>query len=280
MTMTDRPAIPAELMDDQPVPDAQLDLLAELAAAFPGTVHALAAEAERFDPEAPVDELMHRLQSPAAVDAVRSIAADAPAVVAFAVTDRPLAEWALRKLQAVEAVRKERRELAATWKAEVDRWLADELRPLDARYTFLEGHLLRYGRQVREADGTATIKLPSGTLASTGHKAKPAIQDQDEVLAWAEALPEAIRDGEASPIKRTAEVQISRLAKLVKVHKLEEPRNPDDEGDDEVVVTYVATLAYDPETGEEWPEGTDPRKHAIPGVRVEPEGASYRVTLT
>lgn len=294
MTMTDRP-IPADLMDHQPVPAEQLDLFARLAQAFPGSAAELVEAAAALTPE---EVEVHRagheastaMLAPGAAgkDVWRTPAAQlahqAPEVVRFAVADKMTAEWTLRKMAATERERAEARELAAQWRAEVDRFERETLAPLDRTYSFFEGHAEAYMRTVREESNGATksIKLVAGTLKSTGStKPKPAIEDQAALLEWAHGLPPTILEGDLTPIKRTEEVQISRLAKLVTVHEIPEPiveEGPDGEA---VTTGYstrrFVTLALNPETGEAWPEDFDPAAHAIPGARVEIPTVSYKV---
>lgn len=285
MTMTDHPGLPADLMDVQPIPSDQLDLLAELSRAFPGSLPELteaAATAEPFDAEQA--RLLEGGEADAILPPELVLAARAPEVVRFAVTDRGLAEWAMRRLVEVSAIRAERKALAKQWRDEVDRWEREELRPLDAKATFFEGHLNAYMLRERAESGDTvkSIKLPSGTLKSTGStKPKPAIEDQEALLAWAKTLPEEVLAGEHTPIKTTEEVQISRLAPLVTVIEIEEPREPmvvDDAGEEpETVLRRYVVPVVNPETGEPWPENEDLTAHAVPGTRVEVPGIKPRV---
>lgn len=274
MTMTERPTIPAALMDVQPIPEAELDLFARLAQVFPGNPIELALEASRRT-RAQLEEAQGKLLHDDDGDAEPGahLALHAPAVTGFRVTDRGLAEWTIRKMAETEAVREERRDLAKQWRTEVDRWERAELAPMNATYRFFEAHLEAFMLAERTAsdDKVKSIRLSCGMLKSTGGgKAKPAIEDQAALLAWAEELPEAIRDGELSPIKRSAEVQISRLAPLTTVHELwldeEGMACPEEEA---YSVRRFVTLALNPETGEAWGEDFNPEDHAIPGTKVE-----------
>lgn len=280
MTMTDRPTIPAALMDLQPVSDAGLEVLAELAAAFPGSVTDLVDAARAATPDDQAAAVV-RDETADDADAAALLAARAPEVHRFAVTDRGTAEWAMRKAAEVEAQRAERRELAKQWRDEVDRWLTAELKPLDATFAFFEGHLNAYMLAERAAsDGKVkSIKLTAGTLKSTGGSdPKPAIADSSEVLAWAEELPEELLDdAERSPLKITREVQISRLTKMgLAIHEVETDR-ADEDG--EPITELVVCPAVDPETGEPWGDDFDPAAHAIPGMTVELPQVKPRVEV-
>jgi hypothetical protein len=282
MTMTDHPGLPAELMDLQPIPSDQLDLLAELSRAFPGSTAELLAAAANAEPTGEQHLLLESGEADAILPAELVLASRAEAAVRFAVTDRSLAEWAMRKLVEIESIRRERKALAKQWRDEVDRWEREELRPLDAKASFFEGHLNDYMLRERAESGDTvkSIKLPSGTLKSTGSTTpKAAIEDQEALLGWARELPAQILEGDGTPIKTTEEVQISRLAKLVQVHIVEEPieGEADDDGEPLVAVQQYVTLAFDPETGEPWGDDFDPAEHAIPGARVEIPGIKPRV---
>lgn len=281
MTITDRPTIPAELMDLQPIPDASLELMAELAAAFPGSVAELASAAAEATSDEQAEALAHD-EADADADPAALLAARAPEVHRFAITDRALAEWAMRKAAEVEAERRERRELAAQWRTEVDRWERAELRPLDARYAFFEGHLNAYMLAERAASDNKvkSIRLTAGTLKSTGGTdPKPAVAEAAEVLAWTETLPaELLEDDERSPVKVTREVQINRLTKLgLVIHEVETDQ-ADEDG--EPITELVVCPAVDPETGEPWGEDFDPRAHAIPGMEVKAPEVKPRVELS
>lgn len=284
MTMTEPRPLPAVLMDEQPIPSDQLDLLAELSRAFPGSLPELVTAAGETEATDEQQQLLETEEADAILPVELVLAARAPEVVRFRITDRNLAEWAMRKATEVEAIRRERKALAKQWRDEVDRWEREELRPLDAKLAFFEGHLNDYMLRERAESGDTvkSIKLPSGTLKSTGStKPKAAIEDQEELLAWAKGLPAALLEGDGTPIKTTEEVQISRLAKLVEVHIVEEPieGEADEDGEPQVAVRQYVTLAFDPETGEPWGDDFDPAEHAIPGARVEVPGIKPRIEL-
>lgn len=119
-------------------------------------------------------------------------AALAEVVQTWRVDDDRLAEWAARKLTAVEREWSTIEEQAEGWVDEITRWRAERLRPLEARRRFFEGALTDYLRRRREEDPTVkTITLPSATLKSSARKAQAVVVDEAAVIAWALAALEA-----------------------------------------------------------------------------------------
>lgn len=125
----------------------------------------------------------------ASIVAPETWARDLPEPVrSFRVEDVGAAEWAMRKLRAVERERTEAREQAAVWKAEVDVWLEAELARSASTAAFFTAHLERYAVQCRIETGRATLTLPSGKVSTTQQKAKVVVEDEAVVIAWAKTV--------------------------------------------------------------------------------------------
>lgn len=144
------------------------------------------------------------------------------------VTDDNAAEWAMRKLAAVDAEASEVHDQAAAWRDEIDRWQDERLRPLTARREFFVAVLVDYLARLRDTDPKVkTRKLPSGTIRSTSSGAKVDVADADAVIAWAES--ELDTDEAALVVRKSC--QLSELRKVATV------------SEHETGVRYVARLA-------------------------------------
>lgn len=163
--------IPAELLDLEGIPTTE-DLGALVAAA-----RELAAEVG-VDAEAIALEMVTSDEplGPPAADAARR----------WRPENDDQAEWALRVLARAEASSDATRTQAMRWRAKIDEWEAGQLAEDSVTIAVMTGHLERYGLSRREAGGGATTKLPSGKVATTGHKSKVVVIDEAAVIDWAD----------------------------------------------------------------------------------------------
>lgn len=227
MTMTDRP-IPADLAfpgGDEPLSPDDLRALEELADRA-GTLTVedlLAAVLETAEAESEEDRVRSAVSiglDLAGADDPEHPLASLTRVARWRVEDDGGAEWAARKLAAVKAEQDEAEELAAQWRAEIDRWLTERRRPLAKRYGFFEGLLLDYLRRRMEADPKLrTITLPSATLKGSVAKPKVGLAEEEAALealiAWADEHLDA--DDLAAVVKTTRKPMVSELRKVASV---------------------------------------------------------------
>lgn len=211
MTLTnDLPLLPPELAlpgRDEPLSDYD--------------VHEASEAAQRLADECAIDvsAALDQLRSDDEGDG--SASEHLRSTLRWRVTDDPDAEWAMRKLAAVERERDDVREQAQLWRDEISRWERERCRPLDARAAFFEGALIDYLRELRDADpAVKSRKLPSGTISSRSSGAKVVIADADAVIAWAEATLDG--DDLAAVVRKAA--QLSEFRKVASVEQREHAR--------------------------------------------------------
>lgn len=111
----------------------------------------------------------------------------------FTVETPEQANWALRKIRALQAKINEAKELAQAEVDRIDQWLADETGKAEDSIAFFTGLLEEYHRAEIERDPKAkTIKLPYGQLQMRAQQ--PDFQRDDKVLIeWAqEADPQFV----------------------------------------------------------------------------------------
>ena len=155
------------------------------------------------------------------------------------------AEWAMRKLAQMRARIAEVDRLAKYWAAEIAQWADQERKAPSRTAAFFEGVLKDYGRRKREAEKMATVRLPSGSVASRKGGGRVAISDEIAVMKWAKTLP---KDKQAEIIKVKESLRVSAIQKLVSVTK------------DGAVVADGGEI--------------------VPGLIVQPETVTFTVTPT
>ncbi len=113
-------------------------------------------------------------------------------VARWTVTDDGSAEWALRKLAAVQASLAELEERRDQWAAKIAQWFDHASRPLARKATFFAAHLEDYAlRRRAETNGQVkTVVLPSGRIATHAGRMVVAVADEPAFRAWALANPE------------------------------------------------------------------------------------------
>lgn len=102
------------------------------------------------------------------------------------IDDLDKAEWAMRKLSAINKELAEKESIAEAWTRKISEWLEGEIKPLVKHREFFEGHLEAYARELRERENIKTLKLPSGRVKSTYKAARPQVVDEDSLIEWLE----------------------------------------------------------------------------------------------
>lgn len=152
--------LPSELaLDDEPLDDEQIDsALAELAglAAAHDEVRAVVEQREDVAP-----------------------------VVRWAITDDGLAEWAMRKLAAINRRTAELERQRDEWAMRIRYWFEHATGALGRRAEFFAGHLERYALDQRKITGEMTLRLPSGNVATRKVPPKVVVSDEAAFRAWA-----------------------------------------------------------------------------------------------
>lgn len=163
------------------------------------------------------------------------------------------AEWCLRKLQEARAELEHVEWQMAGYMESLARWQARATRAPLGTVAFMESRLELYARRYREATGKATLRLPSGDVATTDRKPRPVIQDQQLLLEWCLVHhPEAVHTDDPKPPRQVVYADAARaLGQVATV------RDPDLDLDVLVFVT---------------PDG-----ERIPGMGVEPGGVDAKV---
>lgn len=174
----------------------------------------LALERAPFDLETldrAVDELEHG-------DGTVDVPESATGMVRrWEIADDGAAEWALRHLAAIEHERAAIQEQADLWFDQIHQWLNGELARVRPRAEFFEGHLKRYGLQVRADDPRrATVSLPSGKISTRVPSGPVAdVEDEEKVIEWAAG---SLTDEDyAAVIRTTQKALIVELRKRVVV---------------------------------------------------------------
>lgn len=200
------PPIPAELaVDNVPITDAEFDML-EAAVAVWSTEAGVDFEsmladviARPWDGEAPGGAFTH-VQGATNVAHWQMI------------TDED-AEWALRKLAMAQEDVDRLRAQAESWQARIQQWFVQASRTHVTRVRLMEARLADYGRRRRDAGGGATLKLPSGQVASKWNRPTLAVVDESAFVEWLKAVkPEAVKTVESPRLR-----DIGDAAKVVEV---------------------------------------------------------------
>jgi hypothetical protein len=167
--------LPAALTADPPIPDDDLEAVADVMHRF--------AESAALDLETVAAGLI-------AGDAIDpGVGATAPEIArGYRLADLGGAEWAMRKMREAHEHVAEVEAQAAQWAREVTWWAERESRAAVATATYMAGLLEDYHRRRREEDPkAATTRLPSGVIESTAHKAAVEVTDEEALLAWCQA---------------------------------------------------------------------------------------------
>lgn len=110
-----------------------------------------------------------------------------PSIAGYVPSTIGEAEWAMAHLVRARAALDAVRDQHAVWQERLDAWATSEARPHTRRSAFFNHALTMFGLRRREETGSATVKLPSGTIATRAAQPRMAIEDADAVVAWAKA---------------------------------------------------------------------------------------------
>lgn len=302
--------IPAELAYDDAPPLTDEDL-----ERWESSVLALADDAH-MDVDAAALQLLEAMDRPALLvvggaisdeavaDAGGQLLADVPQTEAkrpWSIEDDDAAEWAMRKVAAIDQDLAELRERAAGWAERIQRWFSEASRPLQARRLLLTYKLEQYGKRERETSGRKTVKLPSGKVGTRSAQAAAKVAVEPLVIAWAKEHLEG--DELAAVVKVVESVRVSDLRNHVTVgrvlvqtewlatlaceHTVEGVWLPDGTGSVEPEVAEIlacdtcgegAAVAH-VETRQRWRDAVlDADGKEVPGCVVEPEHVTATVT--
>lgn len=183
------------------------------------------------------------------------------------------AAWAMAKLQAADEELRHVAEVADEWHRQIDEWAAGRGKPLLATRAYMDAQLCDYALRLREAtEGrTKSVKLPNGTVRTTGRPAKPAVYDEGAVLAWAKAnlAPEQVQ----AVVKVTEHVSVTNWREVVQLDTVVD-RAKVTLANCGCVVWYQRTTGFPPydvcDRDSDPSVGTDPKVlgslPAVPGV--------------
>lgn len=212
--MTAAEAMPPELaLDEPPLTDTDL-------AVYFGDAEALAVEAS--------------LDFDAAAELLREAATDSPvhAAARWRIEADDQAEWAMRKLLVAED---EMRQLIAQrdeYVARIDAWLERCAKASARTVGYMTERLEDYGVRRREAGGSPTLHLPSGSVKTSSSRPAADVDDDDVVATWLETIDgrlpaeqaakwaAAMDDAELTlddVVQRKAKVYVGKFRKLVHV---------------------------------------------------------------
>lgn len=164
------------------------------------------------------------------------------------------AEWAGRKLAAVEARAADIDQQEAVWVARVRLWAEDERRRIAGARWFFRDRLERFALDVRAADDRQkTVRLPSVEVLTRSAGAKVVVTDEAAVLAWARSLPDEER---AAVVKVKESVSLTGLREIVAVSE---------NSDGGTITTYLAVHTASGEI--------------VPGLGVDPGGLTASVKV-
>lgn len=117
-------------------------------------------------------------------------------------------ERSLRYLDHLSREFQEARDRAATWRAEIDRWEAQQTGAISTKATAVGVALEAYALARRRESGVKALDYPSGRLETRKGRDKTTVVDELALLAWCESeAPDAV--------KVTKSVLVSKLPEHV-----------------------------------------------------------------
>lgn len=121
------------------------------------------------------------------------------------IEDDETAEWAMRKLATTQAELAALDEQMRRWTARIQAWRERRAAPLVRSRDFMAERLKDYALALREATGTKSLDLPSGTVSTRASQPKLEIADDDAFVSWAlDVAPSLLRVGVARDEIRAA----------------------------------------------------------------------------
>lgn len=140
---------------------------------------------------------------------------EAQAVHGWTIEDDGAAEWAMRRVAALDAKLAHLAELRDGWASRIAQWFDRSAVRLGRERLFFAARLVAYQERRRLADKRAkTLTLPSGDVTSTATGGNLVIVDKAAVVAWAEALGGDALD---AIVKVTKEPLVSKMGPFVKM---------------------------------------------------------------
>jgi phage host-nuclease inhibitor protein Gam len=138
------------------------------------------------------------------------------------ITDNLSAEWAMRKVAEAERARDRTHEQAFAWREQIDRWEAEQLKPLNRTVSFFTGHLAQFLQELRSADpDTKSLSLPSGRVSSKRGQAKVRVIDEAQVIAFLQKYAEEMDRPAEDFLRAKVEVKTLALRELLSEDGLE-----------------------------------------------------------
>ncbi len=204
--------LPAALVADPPIDDDDLATLVQILADQ--------ADDDGTDVATVVDSVIGGMDTTDTGPSVPEIA------VGYRLPDLGAAEWAMRKMReahehltAVEAQ-------AMQWAREVADYAERESRAAAATATYMAGLLEDYTRRRRDEDpNVKTVRLLSGVVETTAHKASVEVVDEAALVEWArEHAPTAVVEVPVS--YKVPAAAVKALGSIVEDHHQEAEDGP------------------------------------------------------
>lgn len=116
----------------------------------------------------------------------------------WVITDTGAAEWAMAKLAQARAVKAAAQQQYDAWHAQLAEWYTKATADATRTEAFMQDRLAAYALHQRAEGGPATLRLPSGSVATRkGGKPTIHVDDADALLQWLHgSLPGAVRTKE------------------------------------------------------------------------------------
>lgn len=147
-----------------------------------------------------------------------SLADDESPVRRWAIRSLDEAEWAMRKLAALDGRAGEIADQSSVWYQRIREWETRERARIEPGVRFFTERLQRYALDRRALDErhNKTTFLPSGSIATRGSAdPKVVVDDEAVVIAWAKST---LDDSQREDVVKVEEsVRVSELRKVVKV---------------------------------------------------------------
>lgn len=133
-------------------------------------------------------------------------------------TDLGAADWCMRKLAEATVMVQEAARQAGAWREQIDRWLQEETVAPSRTVGFMRDRLQVYALRERARTGKATLKLPSGHVATRHRQATVTHAgstrvDQEAAAAW-------LQDHGRPDLIRTTVENSPNMAEVIKAVEL------------------------------------------------------------
>lgn len=204
--------LPAALVADPPIPDDDLATLVQILADQ--------ADDDGTDVATVADSVIGGMDTTSTGPPVPEIA------VGYRLHDLGAAEWAMRKMREAHEHLTTVDEQAAQWAREVAEWADRESRAAAATAAYMGGLLEDYTRRRRAEDpNVKTVRLLSGVVETTAHKASVEVTDEEALLEWARVnAPAAVVEVPVS--YKVPAAAVKALGTIVEDHHQEDEDGP------------------------------------------------------